>query len=118
MAHASIGILLLSLITQIPFAANTPIEAVQRVVRQVTGSAGSVAGLNEDTFSGLPLPGAGMKYIAWAPKQHTDTSTVRVELTVRRYDRVLAQRSFVFARISSEMMVVPQRPIKSGESRG
>jgi len=114
-ANASIGILLLSLITQIPFTAKTPVEAVQRVARQVTGSMNSISGVNDDTFSSLPLPGAGIEYVAWAPSQHTDTSTLRVELVVRRYGRTLAQRSFVFARISSDLMVVAQRVIKKGQ---
>jgi len=114
MINASIGILLLSLVTQIPFAAKTPVEAVQRVARQVAGSTGSITGINNETFASLPLPGAGVEYVAWAPKQHTDASTIRVEIVVRRYDRVLAQRSFVFARVSTEQMVVPQRIIKKG----
>ena len=116
MAHASLGILLLSLITQIPYVAKTPIEAVQRVARQVTGSMNSVADINEDSFSGLPLPGAGIEFVAWARDQHTDTSTLRVEVVARRYGRVLTQRSFVFARISNDLLVVPQRIIKKGQS--
>jgi flagella basal body P-ring formation protein FlgA len=116
MVYASTGILLLSLVTQIPFAAKTPVEAVQRVAKQVTGSMESVAGISEDIFSGLPLPGAGIEFVAWATDRHTDTSTLRVEVAARRYGRMLGQRSFVFARISSDLLVVPQRIIKKGQS--
>ena len=115
MSVTTLGFFLFSLLTQIPFSAKTPTEAVQRVVQQVTGSRDSVPNIHQDSFIDLPRPGAGIEFIAWASDKHTDISTVRVEIVARRYGRMLVRRSFIFPRVSTQMVVVTKRSIAKGQ---